>query len=81
MLAAAAAVVVAAPFRRDPALRGLAYLALATIFYFGVTAGVEVAISRYSLAAWPEQCAVLAGAALLVWRRQTARRQGAGGSR
>jgi len=68
MLAAAVLVIVLAPFRRDPALRGLAYLALSTMCYFGVTAGVEVAISRYSLIAWPAQCAVLVGTVFLIRR-------------
>jgi hypothetical protein len=57
-------------FAAGPALPALGYLSLTIFAYFGVTAAVELAIGRYSLEAWPEQCAILVGMALIVWRRR-----------
>jgi hypothetical protein len=64
LLIASIYAVVSALFRRDRALEGLAYLSLATNFYFLLVAAVEVALPRYSLMAWPFQCAVAFGLVL-----------------
>lgn len=64
-LIAVAGTLVAACFKRDPALRALAYFSWTVCCYFGLVAALEVALPRYSLMAWPFQCAVAAG--VLVW--------------
>ncbi len=64
LLLASLYAVVAALFRRDRALAGLAYLSLATQSYFLLVAAVEVALPRYSLMAWPFQCAIAFGLVL-----------------
>lgn len=70
LLAASLSVIVWALFRRSRALAGLAYLSIATHCYFFLVAGVEVALPRYSLMAWPFQCAIAFGIVLLVLRRR-----------
>jgi hypothetical protein len=69
LLIASLSVIVWALFRRDMALAGLAYLSIATHCYFLLVAGVEVALPRYSLMAWPFQCAIAFGVALPLLRR------------
>jgi len=61
--------VILALFRRDRVLAGLAYLSLATQSYFLLVAAVEVALPRYSLMAWPFQCAIAFGIVAPLFRR------------
>ncbi len=68
MLAASIYVVLRAIRRREAEVVALAYFSALTHCYFAVVAGVEVALPRYSLMAWPFQSAIVIGAAALWFR-------------